>query len=157
MNRTALYIVGAFLVVGGLGFAAWRAQRTLTSNLPTRINCRDEAEARALAGLSAIPVLGTGSMAPFIPPSPAGKDPLNTTVALVVLKRSASFLDVSSGDLCIYYPTWHEGPVMHQAALKDSGGWIMSGLGNAKSEAAWRVTSDNFGGIVARVYVWPLK
>ena len=154
MNRNTLYAVGALVLAAVLTVLAVMAQRTLTSNLPERIKCSDEAEARALAGLSAIPVLGTGSMAPFIPPAPAGKDPLKTTVALVVLERSASFLDVSAGDLCIYYPAWHNGPVMHQAALKDSGGWIMSGLGNAKSEAAWRVTSDNFGGIVKMAYVW---
>ena len=154
MNRNTLYAVGALVLAAVLTVLAVMAQRTLTSNLPERIKCRDEAEARALAGPSAIPVLGTGSMAPFIPPAPAGKDPLNTIVALVVLERSASFLDVSAGDLCIYYPAWHNGPVMHQAALKDSGGWIMSGLGNAKSEAAWRVTSDNFGGIVKTAYVW---
>ena len=154
MNRNTLYAVGALVLAAVLTVLAVMAQRTLTSNLPERIKCRDEAEARALAGLSAIPVLGTGSMAPFIPPASAGKDPLKTIVALVVLERSASFLDVSAGDLCIYYPAWHDGPVMHQAALKDSGGWIMSGLGNAKSEAAWRVTSDNFGGIVKKAFIW---
>jgi len=154
VNRNTLYAVGALALAAVLTVLAVMAQRTLASNLPERIKCRDESEARALAGLGAIPVLGTGSMAPFIPPAPAGKDPLKTTVALVVLEPSASFLDVQAGDLCIYYPAWHDGPVMHQAALKDSGGWIMSGLGNAKSEAAWRVTSDNFGGIVKKAFIW---
>lgn len=156
MNRTALYILGAVLVIAGLGIMAWRAQRTLTSNLPPRIECRDQLDARTRAGAGAYAVLGTGSMAPFIPASLHGQDPRQTLVAYAVTEP-ASYADIQAGDLCIYSPEFHNGLVIHQAAQRDSLGWIMSGLGNARSEAAWRVTSANFKGIVARVYVWPLK
>ena len=41
-----------------------------------------------------------------------------------------------------------------QAAQIDSGGWIMTGLGNKAYENKERVTASNFVGIVARTYVW---
>lgn len=156
MNRTALYILGAVCLALGLGLLAWQAQHTLTSNLPPRIECRDEAEARTLAGPAAIAVLGTGSMAPFIPAALPGQDPRKTVVAYAVIEP-ATYADIQAGDLCIYETEWTPGLVMHPAAMKDFGGWIMSGTGNARSEARWRVTPANFRGIVARVYVWPLK
>ena len=156
MNRTTAYILGAVLVIAGLGILAWRAHRTLTSNLPPAIECRDEADARAKAGPGAIAILGTGSMAPFIPASLPGQDPRKTVVAFAVIEP-ATFYDIQAGDLCIYAADWTPGLVIHQAAQKDSLGWVMSGLGNARSEASWRVTPANFKGIVARVYVWPLK
>ena len=156
MNRSTIYVIGAVLIVVVVGFLAWRAQRTLTGNLPPAIDCRDEAEARTLAGPGAIKVLGTGSMVPFIPAALPGQDPLKTVVAYVVIEP-ATFDDIQPGDLCIYAAEWTTGFVIHQAAMKDGGGWIMSGLGNAHSEARWRVTPANFKGIAARVYRWPLK
>ena len=156
MNRTALYVLGAACIIAGLAIFAWRAQRTLTSNLPPRVDCIDKADARARAGAGAYAVAGTGSMAPFIPPALPGQDPLKTIVAYAVTEP-ATYADIQPGDLCIYAPEFHNGLVIHQAAQRDSLGWIMSGLGNAHSEAAWRVTPANFKGIVARVYVWPLK
>lgn len=155
-SRPPLYLLGVALLLAALAFVAWRAHRTLTSNLPPRIECRAEAEARALAGPGALAVLGTGSMAPFIPPAPIGQDPGKTIVAYAVTEL-ATYADIQAGDLCLYTAEWTPGLVMHQAAQRDSLGWIMSGLGNAHSEARWRVTPANFRGIVARVYVWPLS
>jgi hypothetical protein len=76
-------------------------------------------------------------------------------VALVVLRDGARFADIVAGDLCIYRPTFGAGGAYaHQAAQRDSLGWIMSGLHNANSESFARVTSDNFIGIVAKTFVW---
>lgn len=154
MNRNAVYAIGALLLAGALAVMAWRAQHLLTSNLPPRIECRDEADAREKSGLSRIAVLGTGSMAPLIPAAAPGQDPYKTVVAYAVVEDAATYDDIQPGDLCIYFAEWANGFVMHQAALKDWLGWVMSGLNNARSEPHWRVTPANFRGIVKSVYVW---
>ena len=157
MSRSLIYVLGAALIVAGLALMAWRSQRVLSANLPPRVECASQAEARDLAGLHGVAILGTGSMAPYIPPAPAGRDPLRTVCAFAVLDASASFDSITPGALCIYAPGWANGGlVIHVAAEKDRAGWIMSGLNNAHSEAAWRVTPANFRGIVRRVYTWPL-
>ena len=136
---------------------AWRMQRRLEIGLPPQEVCRNEADARARAGASAIAVLGTGSMAPYIPAAPPGFDPLKVTVALVTLRPAATFADIRAGDLCVYHAAWLVGStICHQAAQHDADGWIMSGLANAHSEPSWRVTAANFVGIVGKSYVWPL-
>jgi len=111
-------------------------------------------EAWALAGPTAVVVLGTGSMAPYIPAAPAGADPLRTVCALVILAPDARYTDITSGALCIYTPNWAGRNVIHQAAKIDGDGWVMTGLSNRYSESGERVTASNFVGIVARTYVW---
>lgn len=155
MNRTALYASLAAVAVIGLGALAVIAHRKNISMLPPKIECADQAEARSRAGLYAIAVLGTGSMQPYISAAPAGSDPMKTVVAYAKLELAATYDDVQPGDLLLYGADWANGQsVMHQAARKDSDGWIMSGTANAHSESRWRVTEKNFRGIVARVYVW---
>ena len=132
-----------------------RNQSVLEKGLPPRIVCTTEMDARVRAGAGAMMVLGTGSLAPYIPAAAPGKDPMKTAVAFAVLDAAAKFADVKPGTLCMYVPAWANGNVMHQAAQKDGDGWIMSGLHNERSEASWRVTEQNFKGIIARVYVWP--
>ena len=134
---------------------ALRSERVLTAGLPLRIVAKSEAEAWTLAGPAAVVVLGTGSMAPYIPAAPKGADPLRTVSALVVLVPHARYADIKAGALCIYVPVWAGRNVMHQAAQIDSGGWIMTGLGNKTYETMERVTAANFVGIVARTYIWP--
>ena len=146
----ALLALGLVVVLG----LALRSERVLTAGLPLRIVAASEAEAWKLAGPSAVVVLGTGSMAPYIPAAPKGADPLRTVSALVVLVPGASYGDIKAGSLCIYVPVWAGRNVMHQAAQIDSGGWIMTGLGNKEYENKERVTATNFVGIVARTYVW---
>ena len=132
-----------------------RNQSVLEKGLPPRIVCTTEMDARVRAGAGSVLVLGTGSMAPYIPAAAPGKDPDTTPVAFAALRAGATFAEIKPGDLCLYLPTWTPGYVMHQAAQKDGDGWIMSGLHNERSEASWRVTEQNFKGIIARVYVWP--
>ena len=146
----ALLALGLVVVLG----LALRSERVLTAGLPLRIVAASEAEAWKLAGPAAVVVLGTGSMAPYIPAAPKGADPLRTVSALVVLVPGASYGDIKAGSLCIYVPVWAGRNVMHQAAQIDAGGWIMTGLGNKEYENKERVTATNFVGIVARTYVW---
>ena len=146
----ALLALGLVVVLA----LALRSERVLTAGLPLRIVVASEVEAWKLAGPAAVVVLGTGSMAPYIPPAPAGADPLRTVCALVVLVPQARYTDIKAGALCIYVPVWAGRNVMHQAAQIDSGGWIMTGLGNKAYENRERVTAANFVGIASRTYVW---
>ena len=152
--------IAAVLVAAAVGL---RWQRGLEAGLPPRIEAASKAEAvqRAFAfatdsGGVIIEVLGTGSMAPYIPAAPTGADPLNTVVAIVVTQPRATFADIAAGSLVTYRAEWSPRfSVMHQAARRDSNGWIMTGLANAEYEARWRVTENNFLGIVSRTFVWP--
>jgi len=147
----AVLVLGLVVVLG----LALRSERVLLAGLPTRVVVASEADAWTLAGPSAVVVLGTGSMAPYIPSAPAGADPLRTVSALAVLMSGASYSDIKAGALVIYVPRWAGRNVMHQAAQIDAGGWIMTGLGNKDYETKERVTAANFVGIVQRTYIWP--
>lgn len=146
----AVLVLGLVVVLG----LALRSERVLTAGLPLRIVVASEAEAWTLAGPSAVVVLGTGSMAPYIPSAPKGADPLRTVSALAVLVSGARYADIKAGSLCVYVPVWAGRNVMHQAAQIDGKGWIMTGLGNKSYETTERVTASNFVGIVSRTYVW---
>ncbi len=156
MNSRGLILgVLGLLVLLLLLFLALRSQRTLEAGLPERIVCASQGEAQARAGIKAFPVLGTGSMAPYIPAAPAGADPLKTIVAYAV-RSDSRYEAIAPGALVVYRPCWANptGLVIHGAAQKDASGWIMSGLHNAQSESWARVTPANFIGIVKTVYVW---
>jgi len=79
LKRSLLLAVLALGLVVVLGLAL-RSERVLTAGLPLRIVAKTQEEARALAGLGAVAVLGTGSMAPYIAAAPAGTDPLATVM-----------------------------------------------------------------------------
>ena len=134
---------------------ALRSERVLTAGLPLRIVAKSQQEARTLAGLGAVAVLGTGSMAPYIAAAPKGSDPFATVMAYVVTVQGATIDDVKAGSLCIYVPEWAGRHVMHQAASFSEGGWIMTGLGTKSYETTERMTRRNFVGIVSRTYIWP--
>jgi hypothetical protein len=156
VNKTILGIIALCLALVVLLWLAFRSQDVLTQGLPERVMCADQADALKQAGKGALGVLGTGSMAPFIPASPAGLDPLKTIVAYAA-PSGATYDAIRPGDLCVYWYTLPDGRrilVIHQAALKDGDGWIMSGYHNARSESWARVTSSNFVAIVSKVYVW---
>ena len=67
------------LVVALLLLAFWQ-HRAMASGLPPRVVCASPVEAYLKAGGGAIQVLGTGSMAPYIPAAPKGSDPLTTEI-----------------------------------------------------------------------------
>lgn len=149
-------ILGGLIVVALLVFAAMRSQRVLETGLPPRIEHATQALALVAAGPAGIAVLGTGSMAPYIPPAPAGRDPLATVVAYVTPQPAATFADVAPGALVIYRPAWAKGGnVMHQAALLTAAGWVMSGLHNERYEAFEPLTAERFVALVASAHVWP--
>ena len=155
------WLLVAVAVIGliGLMFLARHKQRVLIDGLPPRIVCADMLDAKKQAGEGASPVLGTGSMVPFIPASPAGADPYKTFVAYAVIDARAGYADITPGKLCVYRygfdPSGNPLYAIHGASTQDSLGWIGSGLHNARSESWARITPENFVGIVARVYVWP--
>ena len=153
MNRIGLVLA---LVLGlvALLVVSKRKQADLARGLPPRIVCTSQGEAFSLAGVGATPVLGTGSMAPWIPAALPGLDPRKTVVAYAVIDGAATFDGITTGALVVYFATWAGGRVLHQAAARDGGGWIMSGLHNERSETWERVTAANYVGTVARVYVW---
>jgi hypothetical protein len=154
LKRSLLLAALALGLVVVLGLAL-RSERVLTAGLPLRIVVASETEAWTLAGPSAVVVLGTGSMAPYIPSAPAGADPLKTIAAYAVVNTNLTYKDITPGALVIYSINYVKGSnTMHQAALLDASGWIMTGLGNKEYENRVRVTSDNFVGIVSKVYVW---
>ena len=153
--RTALLALGVALLLAAVLLVAKRKEATLVAGLPPRIACTDQAAALAQAGPFSIPVRGTGSMAPYIPPAAQGLVPLDTVVAYVVLDPAATYESVSVGALVLYTAGWTSHHVLHQAALKDQLGWIMSGLHNTRSETWERLTPATYRGTVARVYVWP--
>lgn len=153
--RTGLLVLGLVLLLAAILAVSKYQQRALVNALPVRIACVDENEARTLAGPGAVAVLGTGSMAPYIPAALPGRDPLQTVVAYVVIVPGATVAEVKPGALCIYVPQWAGSNVMHQAATFADGGWIMTGLHNREYENRERMTGANFVGLVARTYVWP--
>ena len=153
MNRVAL-VVALVLGLAALLVVSKRKQADLARGLPARIVCASQGEAFGLAGVGATPVLGTGSMAPWIPAALPGLDPRKTVVAYAVIDTAATYDGITTGALVVYFATWAGGRVLHQAAARDGGGWIMSGLHNERSETWERVTAANYIGTVARVYVW---
>lgn len=153
MNRIAL-VLALVLGLAALLVVSKRKQADLARGLPPRIVCASQGEAFAQAGVGATPVLGTGSMAPWIPAALPGLDPRKTVVAYAVIDSAATYDGITTGALVVYFATWAGGRVLHQAAARDGGGWIMSGLHNERSETWERVTAANYVGTVARVYVW---
>lgn len=159
MNRVGIIL--AAIILASLVAFAWLHQRTMLAGLPPREQCDNRADAMAKAGAFAkvhggtvIAVLGTGSMAPYIPAAPVGEDPRRYVAAYVVIMPSA-FADIRAGSLCIYRAEWDAKLyVLHQAAQRDDLGWVMSGLHNPRSESQWRVTPTNFVGIAGKVFVF---
>lgn len=155
MNRKILYIAASILAVSFFAFLALRSRKNLEAGLPPKIICRSQEESaqRAAATGTWASVAGTGSMRPYIPAAPAGHDPKATVVAYIVYSP-IPFSQIQTGNLCLYRTSWSTLPVCHCAAQLDSGGWIMSGLGNAHSEASERMTAANYIGQVTQVFTW---
>ena len=155
MNSRAVFITLLVLGLAALLLLTWRSQRVLIDGLPLRIVAKSQAEALALAGPGAIPVMGTGSMAPYIPAAAPGLDPLATVAAYAAPGAGSVYKDIAPGALVVYSINYVKGyNTMHQAALLDGGVWIMTGLHNKGYENKVRVTKENFVAVVARVYVW---
>lgn len=159
MKKLPLILAAAGVLVALVAFS-FRWQRVLEDGLPPRIECRslDEAMAQAFAwkvahGGEILRVLGTGSMAPYIPAAPIGVDPRSFTAAFVVTSGEG-FAALAPGRLCAYRPAFAgEHVYLHQAATQDAGGWIMTGLANRHYEWWARVTPENFVGLAAATFV----
>jgi hypothetical protein len=140
-------VIGLFAAL-----AVWQ-HRQMVRGLPLRVMCLNELDAKAQAGSGAFAVLGTGSMVPYIPAASKGADPLKTVCAYAV-PNGFGYQQIKKGDLVIYRASWTPSLVIHQAAQRDSQGWVMSGLGNKESESFARVTEKDFVAIIGEVYVW---
>ena len=145
-------LVVGLLIAALLLLAFWQ-HRAMASGLPPRIVCLSPVDAHIQAGPTAYEVVGTGSMAPYIPAAPKGSDPLKTVVALAK-PVSLPFKAIRKGDLVIYRPKWANGLIIHQAAQETASGWIMSGLGNKQSESFEPITEKEFVALIGAVYVW---
>ncbi len=144
-----------------IAISAFYWQGVISGNLPPYKSYNTQGEAFEAAGAyqsvhggTIVPVLGTGSMQPLIPA--AKSDPYNTIVAYIVTEKDATYEDLVAGNLVLYVAAFYKGgTVMHVALMRDSNGWIMSGLNNSRSEPQWRVTKKNFVGIA--IYVFNIK
>lgn len=153
--------IAALAFIALLTGIARHSQRMLEAGLPPRVVCASQSEATTAAlrqivehGGGLVGVLGTGSMAPYIPA--AARDPKKTIVGYLVTAERGRFEDIRRGNLVIYeYAPEPGSNYVHGAAEKTADGWIMSGLHNARSESWTRVTSKNFKGIVTHTFVWP--
>ena len=145
-------LVVGLLIAALLLLAFWQ-HRAMASGLPPRIVCLSPVDAHMQAGPTAYEVVGTGSMAPYIPKAPSGADPKTTVVALAK-PVSLPFKAIRKGDLVVYRPKWANGLVIHQAAQETASGWIMSGLGNKQSESFEPITEKEFVALIGAVYVW---
>lgn len=142
------------LIIMGL-----KNQKEMYAGLPPQVRVESREDAvKATIGHGNIPslVVGTGSMYPYIDKAPEGSDPLTTVMAVAELDRDFSYSDIKKGDLIVYKnPRNHSMMIIHQAAQKDSLGWIMTGLNKKNAtETFWRVTEDNYVGKVVTTYVW---
>ena len=162
MSRNTIIALCASLALIAGAVIALRSYSTMSSALPQReeFGSRTEAYAAALKfvtsnGGTITSVLGTGSMAPYIPAAKPGQ-PIEDAVAFVVTDPRRDYATIRPGDLCLYKPDWFQGRlVLHQAAQFNSDGWVMSGLHNSRSESEERMTASKFIGIV--VYTSVIK
>ena len=157
--KLLLVILAALAALAFTGWLVLGNERNLESKLPLRFAfiSLDDAFLAATKyndafGGQVCCILGTGSMAPYIPAAPS-KVPV--PVAYAVMRPPQSFESIKQGDLLVYRPSWGTGLAVHLAAQKTTSGWIMSGLANARSEAGWRVTEINYVGTVQAVFVCP--
>lgn len=99
-------------------------------------------QARSAGGL-AFHVLDTHSMEPLL----FGGD------WIVVAPRP--YAELQLGQVVTYRADWlpaDSPPVTHRLAQKDGLGWILSGDNNPRSEPHWRVTENNFLGLVVGIW-----
>lgn len=150
MNKPIIISIAILLIVACFFIKAQIGK----IELPVPIMCESEQIAHQLAGFVATPILGTGSMFPLIPLIKPGQDPYKTVVAYVTFKSASKFKDIKKGSLIKYKPIWSKYDVMHVAVEQDGDGWICSGINNSRSEPQYRVTNENFLGIVDKIYVW---
>jgi len=89
-------------------------------------------------------VSDTGSMKPLI----HGGD-------YIAVDFSYPYSSLRAGQVVLYRANWRPVgslPVSHRTAQKDGLGWIMSGDNNRYYENRWRMTEDNYLGLVTDIY-----
>jgi hypothetical protein len=105
--------------------------------------------------LRVVPVLGTGSMAPWIPAHPGGS---KVIVAFAGLDGTP-FESLEPGNVVVY--SLFGETVIHRLGERDSRGFVAFGLANKDKDRRGRylgfVTPANFVGKVAQVHLYPLR
>jgi hypothetical protein len=107
-------------------------------------------------GLRVVPVLGTGSMAPWIPAHPLGSKIIVAYAGL----DSTPYTDLKSGDVVVY--SRYGQRIIHRRGEQDSRGFLAFGIANEYGDrnpdgGLGFVTPYNFVGRVASVALFPLK
>ncbi len=112
---------------------------------PTEAMTQLSAQARARDILGTVyTVADTHSMEPLL----RGGDRI-----VVAPPERAPYAELKVGQVITYRADWYtKHPVTHRLVQKDSGGWILSGDANPRSEASWRVTEKSYLGTVDGIY-----
>lgn len=127
--------------------------------VPVYYSSSEELEAAVANEIrNTIPVLNTGSMAPVVP---FYRDlPESTRVGRLVMRMDAVFEDIQPGAFVVaaiepdgQRITSAFTVLAHQVNNKDRWGWIPDGIANSRADTEWRVTKENFVGIVEEVWV----
>lgn len=143
INLCLVALSAAILAFAGCGQPKYIDPPLLTYPTDTMARLSAEAHAKDIGG-KVFHVADTHSMEPAL----QGGDYI-----VVAPKSLRSFDSVLAWEMGVYAAEWYKPhPVTHRFALKDGLGWIMSGDNNARSEPHWRVTDQNFIGVVVGRY-----
>ncbi|NBW10602.1 MAG: hypothetical protein EBR82_21510 [Caulobacteraceae bacterium] len=126
--------------------------------LPPAVNCTDATQARetlAKAGYDVVPVLGTGSMAPWIPAHPLGR---KIVVAYAGLSK-VPYAHLKSGNVVIY--SRYGQKIIHRLGEQDERGFLAFGIHNSDKDrnedgGIGFVTPYSYIGRVEIVTLFPL-
>lgn len=136
------YCIATYVGIAGMVWLLAFGYRPSGKNPPLTLAPDPLGQAAAYAagvGGRAHSVAATGSMRPVL----AGGD------FVVVID---AYQQIKKGDILVYRATYNANPIVHRAADKDKGGWIMSGDSAPVSESWARVTESNYLGTVVAIY-----
>jgi hypothetical protein len=145
MNRTALVLLMATLALAAVCVGLVRHEEARALKLPPVVKVTTtQFQLLRNHDRSLVPIVGSGSMQPFIP---ASADPAEI-VALAQIDRCA-FALLGPGELIVFRSRY--GFIIHRLAQLDGDGWITDGTHNQFYDAG-RVTPDTYVGRAVKIY-----
>ena len=120
--------------------------------LPPAVTYPSAVEARAAvqaSGLVDVPVTGTGSMAPWIPAHPQGREVIVAYAGL----DDTPYAELKPGNVVVYSRFGES--VIHRLGEQDSRGFLAFGIANRDRDSGF-VTPANYVGKVVMVALYPL-